>query len=189
MPGLAGSFDWGLAAIAATSLTPAGLRIGYDMVLPLSHPGITERGGPSKTTLGAILRASRPRDDASMRAARPWLLGFKGTILRERESWQSHRWVLAEFVHDPDNGVIVDGKCGIRGSPSEAQYHSNVTYTTMLRNTSFLFAGGGQGSHSYRLVEILTFGGIPVVTADQLMPFEPEVSWDACVVRVAETDL
>jgi hypothetical protein len=52
--------------------------------------------------------------------------------------------------------------------------------------STFGFAPGGSGVGSYRFGEILSTGGIPVVTHDLVLPLAPEMDWSDCVVRVSE---
>ena len=98
-----------------------------------------------------------------------------------------HRWLAAEFVRGPD--IAVDVRCvGVGGRQREYEQPRGPAggYTALLLNSTFVFAPGGGGPHSYRFAEVLAAGAVPVTTADLLLPFEPEVSWDECVVRVAE---
>ena len=181
-------WDWGLAAVGASSLTRATRRSGYDMVLPLAHPTIAERGdlGPPYEAAALAARA------ASTDTQRRHLLSFKGTVLPSRDSWENHRWIAAEFLHDPANGIISDGDCKYEGNDANLRMgysHPEHRYLDLLQNSTFVFAAGGCGSHSYRFAEILGLGAIPVTTADQLLPFDSELDWDRCVVRVSETRL
>jgi hypothetical protein len=58
----------------------------------------------------------------------------------------------------------------------------------MIEST-FAFTPGGGGGNSYRFAEAMYAGAIPVVTADLLLAFTPEVNWDSCVIRVSESKI
>jgi hypothetical protein len=72
---------------------------------------------------------------------------------------------------------------------SNHSYDGRHAYAELLLNSTFVFAPGGEGGHSFRFAEALMAGAIPVVTTDLLLPFEAEFSWEDCVVRVPESAL
>ena len=63
---------------------------------------------------------------------------------------------------------------------------SEASFAQLLSNSTFAFAPGGGGPHSYRFMEAISHGAIPVVTTDLVLPFEPDLDWSGCVVRISE---
>ena len=110
------------------------------------------------------------------------------------QSWYQHRYLAAEFLHAPLDGVVVDVTCMKNGTrrPYEhsksvgAPHRQRYPYSELLLNSTFVFTPGGGGPHSFRFAEGLAAGAVPVVTTDLLLPFEPELDWSPCVVRVDE---
>jgi Exostosin family len=159
-------FNYELAALMATTLEAGFLRPGYDQVLAL----------PS------VWRRPHEFDDLELHRERRLLLSFKGKILsRNPVPYQAYRWLAAEYWHN-ESGVYVDAHCGDNGYELEGQ----EAYGELLLNSTFVFAPGGNGQSSYRFTEALNADAIPVVMSYVSLPFEPEVDWSRCVVRVAE---
>lgn len=91
--------------------------------------------------------------------------------------------------HDEKNGIII-----LDSSDEESQILTssvaNMTYSDIMRNTSFGIAPRGDNKFSYRFSEVLSAGAIPVVHADDwLWPFRPEVvNWTECAIILPEKD-
>ena len=181
--------DLGLAALAAASLSAAVLRPGFDVPTPT----------------GARLRASdaqRARA-CNVTRARAVLLSFRGGVLPKPAPGMQHRWIASEFLHDPARGAVADVHClGADGKvrqmdaqPAQrqkeerlqAQYVDRTDFVESLLDATFALAPGGVGAYSFRFEEALEAGCIPVTTPDLVLPFEPDVQWAECVVRIPET--
>lgn len=60
-------------------------------------------------------------------------------------------------------------------------------YTDLLGASLFAFVPRGDAHFSYRLLEVMSFGCIPIVISDDwVLPFDRIIDWDACAVRVSE---
>ena len=162
--------DWGFAANAASSITPAALRSGFDVPTPL-RPKVNWSYAQRNTAA----QTSRQRN---------LLLGFRGHVNDWPMWWYSHRVMVAEHLHDPNHGILLEVRCGAAAYPA-----SPFDFTALLLNSSFGFAPGGGGQHSYRFSEILQAGGIPVITTEQVAPFDGDIDWSRCLVRIDETRL
>ena len=69
-------------------------------------------------------------------------------------------------------------------------YHLPASsYDDMILNSTFGFSPGGSSVGSYRFGEILSTGGIPVVTHDVVPPLHPDVNWNDCIYRVSEAQI
>ena len=171
-------FHVGYAAVASESLTSAIVRPGYDMVLPLER----HWGRPTAT----VEDLHRPRR---------WLLTFRGTVKDRPQPYYQHRWLAAEYWEEADD-VLVDVRCThstLLGAFSKTYKDYEYTqssptniYDDIMWNSTFGFCPGGSGVGTYRLGEVLSTGGIPVVTHDLVLPLAPEMDWTGCAVRVAE---
>lgn len=154
-----------MAAVSQSCQDNSYFRVGYDMHIWL------------------FAKWHRPFRYNQLKLHRPrrLLLSFKGNIYPWRElNWQ-HRWIAAEYWHnEPD--VVTDTKC-------EKDHHYELTnpqdYEELLLNSTFVFCPGG-GVNSFRFAEALAADAIPVVTSDFPAPFEPEIDWSGCLVRVSE---
>lgn len=162
--------NWGFAAIAASSITPATLRSGFDVPTPL-RPKVNWTDAQRNTAA----QTSRQRN---------LLLGFRGQVNNWPMWWYSHRVMVADYLHDPTHGILLEVRCG-----AAAYAASPFSFTALLLNSSFGFAPGGGGAHSYRFSEILQAGGIPVITTEQVAPFDGDIDWSRCLVRIDETRL
>jgi len=161
----------GYAAVASVSLSEAYLRSGYDMSLAY-QPKNWGRNVPASQ-----VDIHRPRK---------WLLSFRGRVIDvfglsgnvlPNSPYYLHRWMAAEYWEDsPD--VLVDVQClenkllPPRGL-TEYKLPASI-YNDMIWNTTFGFAPGGNSVGSYRFSEILSTGGIPVVTQDFVAPLAPD---------------
>jgi len=165
------NWEFGMASLGSTSLVRGVFRPHYDMVMPLR----ANLAWPRWTN---ALRRNMNRD-------RRWLVGFRGAVENYTTSWQQHRWIAGELLHSPEQGVIMNTRCPY----SNVSYDEAFPYLEVLLNSTFAFVPGGAGMHSYRAIEALQAGAIPVITDDVLLPFQPEVHWNACAVTIPETDL
>lgn len=63
-------------------------------------------------------------------------------------------------------------------------------YVALLDQSVFAFVPRGDAEFSYRLLEVLSFGCIPVVLSDRLiLPFDRSLDWDQLAVRVPESQI
>lgn len=192
-------FHVGFSAVASDSLTTSVFRSGYDQALPLNrHWG--RRGFNTWSSNKTFDAASAPpavdsRNDLKLDLHRPrrWMLSFRGTIKDMPHPYYQHRWLAMEYWDTSKNDVFVDVQCvecfvfGAFARTVKDYYHSAQIYDSLMWESTFGFAPGGSGVGSYRFAEILSTGGIPVVTPDLILPLAPEVDWSGCIVQVTET--
>lgn len=80
------------------------------------------------------------------------------------------------------NIVISDGKYL---NPSDVK-----TFENLMKQSTFALCPRGYGNTSFRLVEAMEFGAIPVYISDvHTLPFKDDIDWNKCCVVVAEADL
>jgi Exostosin family len=172
------SFHYERAALASSSLPRAHIRVGYDLTLPLARVW----GRPSSSSSLHDVYIHRPRK---------WLLSFRGSIQDSLHPYYQHRWLAAEYWEDSDD-VVVDVQCKHRKLLTGEKVITKPyrlpasSYDDMIWNSTFGFSPGGSSVGSYRFGEILSTGGIPVVTQDFVPPLHPEVDWSDCIVVISE---
>lgn len=167
----------GHAAIASESLTSAIYRPGYDLALPLRRQW-------GRAAAPAAVDLHRPRK---------WLLTFRGSVKDRPQPYHQHRWLAAEYWDTSQNDVLVDVQCTrswLLGAFPQTyktyDHRSKTIYNDLMWNSTFGFCPGGSGVGTYRFGEVLSTGGIPVVTHDLVLPLQPEMDWTGCTVRVSE---
>lgn len=138
-------------------------------------------------------------------AARPLLYSFRGSVLG-RTRWFDVRVLASEFApHTPDAVVEVwpkDGRRRFQCLLASARHRLTTEreYIEMLQRSAYAFAPGGGGPYSFRFLEVVAAGAVPVVPADLILPHdEPHAAservsrlhraWRRCVVRVTNTDV
>eukprot|EP00741_Cyanophora_paradoxa_P019920 tig00021179_g19225.t1 len=148
---------------------PPFFREGFDISVPLP------RFWPGSHTPPAMHK-------------RPLLLAMKA------RRYKSHAQIRNE-IHKIDNGkdVIIRLQCCAPHKPTDERCEEDdrkfkeVNMADLLRQARFGLVLAGWGSHSYRLVETMEAGAIPVVLIDDLvMPFHEVVDWSLCAVRLPE---
>lgn len=62
---------------------------------------------------------------------------------------------------------------------------SRTEYVESIKNSLFVLAPRGDGNYSLRFYEALSLGRIPIlIDTDIILPFEPELLYDDCVMRI-----
>jgi len=88
--------------------------------------------------------------------------------------------IVCQFVA-PENHF---GKIDARNGQVDPQY------AELLRRSLFAFVPRGDAEFSYRLLEVMSFGCIPIVLADGLvLPFDRTIDWHDCAFHVPEKDV
>jgi hypothetical protein len=114
------------------------------------------------------------------------LVSFRGTTVGVENRWFQHRAVVAAVANDPlarsGEAVVIDVKRKHMNDPNVVcnhyeSEHKWPSYLELLLNSSFGFSPGGGGPYSFRFLEILAAGAVPVVTDDLILVsrFQPLV--------------
>ena len=171
VPGVA--FGVGCAMLGPTAETVYGFRDLVDIKLPIFHKE------------SVISDASRPPA-----LARTILASFFGDI--RDGHWgvggNGRPWEYDGAYRDRAIALLTTGPHVIVEKITDG--HS-PRFVELMQRSKYALCPSGAGVHSYRFVDALRAGAVPVVTADTMLPFETArgipgqiVSWDACVVRV-----
>lgn len=204
-----------VAAPAALGPTGEAMEVSASALVGLFRPGF-DVVVPGKLTPAAMgLAATR----GLTTRPRPLLWSFVGSVVTSQ--WADFRVLASEYAGSgteppgtasragtpadgprprafvrawPKGATGAEAKCMPQGMPQQ----STDEYGAILRNSTFGFAPGGGGPYSYRLVEVLAAGAVPVVPEDLLLPFEDThaassrlraLRWESCVVRVSAREV
>lgn len=71
------------------------------------------------------------------------------------------------------------------GKLDAASKQGDPTYEALLANSVFAFVPRGDALFSYRLLEVMSFGCIPIILSDGwVLPFDRTIDWYRCSIRV-----
>lgn len=169
------------AILAKSHASPPYFRPGFDVSIPLPpradwNTDVTARLGPRK-----------------------YFVTFKGTVyVRSTIGW--FRESLLK-LHNPKEKIVVVTTCDhqtnqqkIRKTPMLAHYcksnasaYKEYSYSDLL-NTTFSLVPAGRQPASYRFLESLRAGAVPVLIRSihhpYVLPFDQIICWPRCVVSV-----
>lgn len=175
-------FDVGKAILAKASISLENFRPGFDISLPLFYKTHPERGGDD----GYL-------DSNKFPGTKKYLLAFKGkryvygigsetrnslyhlhnerdivlvTTCKHGDSWKEHK----------------DERC----DHDNAEY-DRYDYEVLLRNSTFCLVPRGRRLGSFRFLEVLQAGCIPVLLANGwVLPFSEIIDWSECTISADE---
>lgn len=172
-------FDPGLAIVAKSSAREQWLRPGFDISLPLfprSHP---ERGGLRAVTEGPLEKG--------------YLLVFKGKryvygIGSETRNALHHLnngrdvLLLTTCRHGKQWKERKDARC-----EADNRQYDRYEYGALMENSTFCLVPRGRRLGSFRFLESLQAGCVPVVLANGWqLPFSEVIDWSRAAVRADE---
>ena len=108
------------------------------------------------------------------------LFGFKGKYRKEKKE-DKIRLKLYKFFHNRNDSIVI-----IHTDKNYNKYD----YKKLLENIIFSLIPRGFGLHSYRLVESMAAGTIPIIISDNfVLPFEEIINWNEFSIRVMESQI
>ncbi|XP_050666654.1 exostosin-1 [Leptidea sinapis] len=175
-------FDPGEAIMARASASEALFREGFDISLPLFHKEHPERGGmPPAATANPFPAPKRH------------LLAFKGKryVHGIGSDTRNSLWHL----HDGDNLILVttcrhgkswkdlrDERCD-----EDNKEYDKFDYEQLLANSTFCLVARGRRLGSYRFLEALAAGCVPVLLSNGWrLPFDERIDWRRAVIWADE---
>ena len=114
---------------------------------------------------------------ARMSQDRTILASFRGSL--------SHpvRKKLAE-LHNNTDIIIQLGSWGKESKVDATQYKTDSRYESLLDSSIFSFVPRGDALFSYRLLEVMARGSIPIILSDGwVLPFDRAIEWDKFSLR------
>lgn len=175
-------FDLGKAILAKSSISIENFRQGFDISLPLFHKSHPEKGGDE----GFLESNKFPGN-------KKYLLSFKGKRYVYGIGSET-RNSLYHLHNERDIVLLTTCKHGEswKGYKDERCDHDNVEYDrydyeVLMRNSTFCLVPRGRRLGSFRFLEVLQAGCIPVLLANGWeLPFSEVVDWTRCTVQADE---
>ncbi|XP_050347798.1 exostosin-1 [Nymphalis io] len=175
-------FDPGDAIMARASASETIFRDGFDISLPLFHKEHPERGGAPPAATGNPFPAPRKH-----------LLAFKGKryVHGIGSETRNSLWHL----HDGNNLILVttcrhgkswkdlrDERCD-----EDNKEYDKFDYEQLLANSTFCLVARGRRLGSYRFLEALAAGCVPVLLSNGWrLPFDERIDWRRAVIWADE---
>ncbi|KAI5076779.1 hypothetical protein GOP47_0008844 [Adiantum capillus-veneris] len=176
----------GNASVMASDIHETTYRPGFDISIPL----------PGKLHMRE-LQDVKPN-------ARKYLMTFRGLrylgraheegVLRSAEAFRAmHNGedvvVVTSCRHGTNNLVRREApELGVKCEEDEAKYW-NYTYKDLM-NTTFGLVPAGRQASSYRMIEVLSAGVVPVLVADNYVkPFDTLIQWHRCLLQFPSSEM
>eukprot|EP00298_Acanthocystis_sp_HF-20_P006087 c16043_g1_i1.p1 GENE.c16043_g1_i1~~c16043_g1_i1.p1 ORF type:complete len:400 (+),score=96.29 c16043_g1_i1:231-1430(+) len=121
---------------------------------------------------------------------RRYLLSFKGSRYSNFGRIRNKIRIL-----DNEDDIIIRTSCFLGISfdddcKKDAERYNDYDYGELLENAKFGLVLPGVGEHSYRLLEVMQAGGIPVIMNDDgVLPLEGLINWRTISIQIPESQL
>jgi len=174
--------DLGLAILAKASISVKTYRPNFDISLPLVHKEHMEKGGD-------VL----PTYLDSQSSSKSYLLAFKGKryvygIGSETRNSLYHLHNSRDVImvttckHGKSWKEMKDERC----EEDNAEY-DRYDYEVLLRNSTFCLVPRGRRLGSFRFIEVLQTGCIPVLLSNSwVLPFSEIIDWKSSAIWADE---
>ncbi|KAH8253390.1 hypothetical protein KR032_005261 [Drosophila birchii] len=175
-------FDAGEAILAKASMGVLQLRHGFDVSIPLFHKQFPLRAGAT----GSVQSNNFP-------ANKKYLLAFKGKryvhgIGSETRNSLFHLHNGRDMVlvttcrHGKSWRELQDNRCD-----EDNREYDRYDYETLLQNSTFCLVPRGRRLGSFRFLEALQAGCIPVLLSNAwVLPFESKIDWKQAAIWADE---
>ncbi|XP_065165461.1 exostosin-1 [Atheta coriaria] len=175
-------FDYGQAILAKASMSEEHFRHGFDVSIPLFHKTHPEKGGAP----GFVVSNNFPLN-------KNYLLGFKGK--RYVHGIGSETRNSLYHLHNEQDVILVttckhgkswkdmkDERCD-----EDNKEYDRYDYEVLLQNSTFCLVPRGRRLGSFRFLEVLQAGCIPVLLSNGwALPFSQVIDWSKAVVWADE---
>lgn len=171
-------FDTGQAILAKASMSIQAMRHNFDVSIPLFHKHFPLRSGHT----GMVTANNFP-------ANKKFLLAFKGKryvhgIGSETRNSLFHLHNGRDIVmvttcrHGKSWRELQDGRCD-----DDNREYDRYDYETLLQNSTFCLVPRGRRLGSFRFLEALQAGCIPVLLSNSwVLPFHPNIDWKQAAI-------
>lgn len=175
-------FDPGQAILAKASVSIQSMRHNFDVSIPLFHKQFPLRGGAT----GFVSSNNFP-------ANKKYLLAFKGKryvhgIGSETRNSLFHLHNRRDIVlvttckHGKSWRDLQDGRCD-----EDNREYDRYDYETLLQNSTFCLVPRGRRLGSFRFLEALQAGCIPILLSNSwVLPFQSKIDWRQAAVWADE---
>uniref|UniRef100_A0A1L8E1L1 Putative glycosyl transferase family 64 domain protein n=1 Tax=Nyssomyia neivai TaxID=330878 RepID=A0A1L8E1L1_9DIPT len=175
-------FDPGEAILAKASMSIQQMRPDFDISIPLFHKQFPLRAGNS----GFVVSNNFP-------ANKKYLLAFKGKryvhgIGSETRNSLFHLHNARDLVlvttcrHGKSWRELQDARCD-----EDNREYDRYDYETLLQNSTFCLVPRGRRLGSFRFLEALQAGCIPVLLSNSwILPFQAKIDWNQAAIWADE---
>ncbi|XP_050314376.1 exostosin-1 [Anthonomus grandis grandis] len=175
-------FDYGKAILAKASMSESHVRPGYDISIPLFHKIHPEKGGEP----GSNSASSYPLE-------KTYILAFKGKryvhgIGSDTRNSLYHLHNRKDMImittcrHGKSWKDMKDDRCD-----EDNQEYDRYDYETLLQNSTFCLVPRGRRLGSFRFLEALQAGCIPLLLSNGWeLPFSEVIDWKKAVIWADE---
>uniref|UniRef100_A0A336M585 CSON010317 protein n=1 Tax=Culicoides sonorensis TaxID=179676 RepID=A0A336M585_CULSO len=175
-------FDPGQAILAKASMSVQSMRHNFDVSIPLFHKHFPLRGGNT----GFVVSNNFP-------ANKKYLLAFKGKryvhgIGSETRNSLFHLHNAKDLVlvttcrHGKSWRELQDARCD-----EDNREYDKYDYETLLQNSTFCLVPRGRRLGSFRFLEALQAGCIPVLLSNSwVLPFQAKIDWKQAAIWADE---
>ena len=193
-----GGFDPGYAILVKASSSSGIYRRGFDISLPLfskSHPESMGRRVESAAEINSAQCDRKLSDEEKLLSVRktPNLVVFKGKRYIIGIGGETRNF-LHHIHNDEDILIYTTCKHGKRWKDAHDERceqdnskYDLVDYMSLMGNSTFCLTPRGRRLGSFRFLEALSIGCIPVVLSnDWIKPFSEIIDWSTIIVNADE---
>jgi len=175
-------FNWGRAILAKASISDEFYRPGFDVSLPLFHKSHPARGSDAKLNLSNRFPVSQP-----------YFLAFKGKRYLHGKGSDTRNSLY--HLHNGHDLVLVTtcrhGKDWERWKDERCDEDNmefdRFDYDDLLTNATFCLVPRGRRLGSFRFMETLRAGCVPVLLSNGWrLPFAEVIDWSQAVIEADE---
>lgn len=180
--------------LSSSAMASYRIRSRYDLALPLVQFN-TQNQTLLLKGLGEFVH--RPTVPPHTTKERKWLFSFKGTRYPHIATIRNILAMEKQIFNTTNSMVLThcapldDPYMGLNDhfyrTKTDCEYSdktfSDEDYEILLKESTFVLCPRGFGRHSYRLMEAMVFGAIPVILSDSFaLPFSPELDFAKCAI-------
>ena len=185
-----------MIVLSTSTIDRTRIRLGFDIAIPLLGPSVP-KPPDSDVQVPSRLHFRQYSLDVCRRTRLASFRGSRYGNVHVRENLKK--------IHNPEKRMYVYTKCFVNPitwlqadtrtidndcAADLAHFNTSPPYLELMYSSLFGLAPRGVGYHSYRLVEIMAAGSIPVVLSDRYaMPYAPDVDLHSCVIQYPEEDV
>jgi len=179
------SFDIGEAMLAKASISNENYRAGFDISLPLFHKHHPEKGG----AFGFVKSNNFPVENKYFLAfkGKRYVHGIGSDTRNSLHHLHNGRDVVMVTTckHGKNWREMMDERC-----EEDNQEYDRWDYENLLANSTFCLVPRGRRLGSFRFLETLQAGCLPVILSNGWqLPFDEIIDWDSSTISVDERQL
>lgn len=195
-------FDPGYAILAKASSSSGIYRRGFDISLPLFSKSHPESVGDQRIKSAAVINSAKcdrklsDEEKSLLNRKTPYLVVFKGKRYITGIGGETRNFLHHIHNKTAKQDILIYTTCkhGKRWKEAHDERCENdtstydlVDYQSLMGNSTFCLTPRGRRLGSFRFLEALSIGCIPVVLSnDWIKPFSEIIDWSSIIVNVDE---